>query len=55
VDAYKRRLFEHSEGRKILRVTYGEAFTEAFLGWHFGPPNAPLVVESRFEPEAVCG
>ncbi len=42
VDEYKQHLFHHSEGRKILRVTFGEEFTEAFLGWHFGPPNAPL-------------
>jgi len=39
---YKRRQFDHSPGRDILRTTFGAEYAEAFLRWHCGPPHQTL-------------
>jgi hypothetical protein len=42
VSDYKRMQYDHSPGREMLRATFGGDYTEAFLGWHCGPPNQTL-------------
>ena len=39
---YKHYGFAHTPGRAILHTTFGAEYAEAFLRWHFGPPNQSM-------------